>query len=89
MNYSSHVAKSETLSHAGTMANLLTLREVAARLQISRATLGRLIDAGIIPAIVLVEHPHRRLLRVREEALEAALRHREDLEGRRRDRPNV
>jgi excisionase family DNA binding protein len=53
---------------------------VAARLGVSRATAHRLIAAGVIPAVVLIDRPGRRLLRVSEEALESAL-------GRRRARP--
>jgi excisionase family DNA binding protein len=54
----------------------LTVTQVAERLHLSRQTVLRLIDAGVIPAAILRDNPVRRLVRVPAEALEAALRDR-------------
>ena len=56
------------------MPSFLTPKEVAARLRVSRATAARLIAAGAIPVVVLADRPRRRLLRVREDALEQYVR---------------
>lgn len=53
------------------MTTLLTTKEVSRRLQVSRATVGRLIGAGILPAVILARRPRRCLVRVREDVLEA------------------
>jgi len=55
------------------MNKMLTPKEVAARLAISRATAARLIADGTIPVLVLADRSRRRLLRVREDALERYL----------------
>ncbi len=55
------------------MSTLLTLREVAARLRISRATMARLIATGEIPVVVLAQRQRRRLLRISEQTLERYL----------------
>ena len=52
------------------MSRCLTVNEVAVRLRISRATAARLINEGLLPAIVLAQRQRRRLLRVSEDALE-------------------
>jgi len=55
----------------------LTPTEVAERLGVSRATAHRLIKSGVVPAIVLTSGVRRRLIRVREQALERAMKDRE------------
>ena len=54
-------------------AESFTPREVALRLGVCRATVQRLIVDGTIPVLFLRAHRGRRLLRVREDALEGAL----------------
>jgi excisionase family DNA binding protein len=55
------------------MSRYLTPVAVAARLSVSRATAHRLIASGVIPAVVLVDRPGRRLIRIREDELERAV----------------
>jgi len=57
-----------------TMSLFLTSKEVAARLRVSRATAARLIAEGVIPVVVLADRPRRRLVRIREDALEQYVR---------------
>ena len=52
---------------------LLTSTEAAAKLKVSRTTIWRMVVAGELPAVTL-RHGVRKLVRIREEALEALLR---------------
>jgi len=48
------------------MEPLLTVKQVAALLQLSPGTIARLVDVENLPAFVLLRGPKRRILRFRE-----------------------
>jgi excisionase family DNA binding protein len=66
--------------------HLLTLGQVAERLHVSRATARRLINRGSVPIVVLSGGSRRRLVRIREDALERALLRLERAHSERKER---
>lgn len=62
--------------------NLLTAKDVAARLGISALTVIRLADAGSLPAVEVAKRERRRILRFRPETVEKFITSREKRAGR-------
>ena len=59
------------------MVNLLTPKDVAARLGVSALTVIRLANSGALPAVEVVKRERRRILRFRTEVVEKFINSRE------------
>lgn len=62
--------------------NLLSAKDVAARLGISPVTVLRLADAGALPAVEVAKREHKRILRWKSETVEKFIASREQRVGR-------
>jgi predicted DNA-binding transcriptional regulator AlpA len=56
---------------------LLSIPQLGAFLGVSRTTAHRLVTNGVFPVVVLTSGRRRRLIRIRQSALERSLRERE------------
>jgi len=56
---------------------LKTVRQAATRLNTSPATIYRLVDAKLLPAVILAKGRNKRIIRFRAESIERFIKNRE------------